>query len=166
MSTKRKLALCVVDDDPDELARFERYMKKEFYFGIGSCVDDAQRDLESKHKRKPDLFVLDMYFPTKVNNDADRAALDQRWEEFCAAEEKLKTQSLKGWPRSGEASEGTGQTLCIHYTQGKPQRRDRSRRTYRGAIGNQKARSTHKCGSAEIKKTDQKGTGSRDEGTG
>ena len=102
MSTKRKLALCVVDDDPDELARFERYMKKEFYIGIGSSVDDAQRDLESKHKRKPDLFVLDMYFPTKVNNDADRAALDQRWEEFCAAEEKLKTallqlgQSLKG----------------------------------------------------------------------
>ena len=79
MSTKRKLALCVVDDDPDELARFERYMKKEFYFGIGSCVDDAQRDLESKHKRKPDLFVLDMYFPTKVNNDADGQRSIKDW---------------------------------------------------------------------------------------
>jgi hypothetical protein len=99
---KGKLALCVVDDDPDELARFEKFLKKDFDVGSGSSVDDAQRDLKRKHKRQPDLFVLDMYFPTKVNSDADRAALDQKWEEFSAAEQKFKTallqmgQSLKG----------------------------------------------------------------------
>ena len=102
MSARRRLALCVVDDDAAELARFRKYLKEYFDIGIGSSVEDSQKDLEQRHQRKPDLFVLDMYFPTKVNTDADRAALDQKWEDYCAAEGKWKTallqlgQSLKG----------------------------------------------------------------------
>jgi hypothetical protein len=124
MSARRRLALCVVDDDPDELARFEKYMKKYFYVGTGSSVEDARTDLQRKHRRKPNLFVLDMYFPTKVTSDADRAELDQSWEEFCAAEDKLKTvlgrlgQSSKGGRNLAEQVKSLGKHFVFFTRKG------------------------------------------------
>ncbi len=43
MSARRRLALCVVDDDPDELARFRKYLKEYFDIGIGNSVEDFSK---------------------------------------------------------------------------------------------------------------------------
>ena len=48
MSARRRLALCVVDDDAAELARFRKYLKEYFDIGIGSSVEDSQKDLEER----------------------------------------------------------------------------------------------------------------------
>jgi hypothetical protein len=63
--------------------------------------------------------VLDMYFPTKVNTDADRATLDQKREDYCAAEEKLKTalfqfgQSLKGGRALAKQARSLAKRFCF-----------------------------------------------------
>jgi hypothetical protein len=58
---------------------------------VGTTLSRAIRDLKKTYSGKVDLFVLDMYFPTKVNSDAERQTLDQTWEKFCQAENELKT---------------------------------------------------------------------------
>jgi hypothetical protein len=98
----KKYALCFVDDDPDERARFKKYLHKYYFIGVGNNFPQAERDLKKTHKGGVDLFVLDMYFPTKENTDAERRELDKKWEEFCSAENELTTalqkmgQSVKG----------------------------------------------------------------------
>jgi CheY-like chemotaxis protein len=86
----RKLALCFVDDDPDELSRFKKYLGRYYSIGIGTTFARAVNDLKKTYNRKPDLFVLDMYFPMGANTDAERGKLDQTWEKFVAAENELK----------------------------------------------------------------------------
>jgi hypothetical protein len=98
----KKYALCFVDDDPDERARFKKYLKRYYFIGVGNTFQQAERDLKKTYKGGVDLFVLDMYFPTKENTDADRIELDKKWEKFCIAENRLQIaltkmgQSVKG----------------------------------------------------------------------
>jgi hypothetical protein len=47
---------------------------------VGTTLSRAIRDLKKTYSGKVDLFILDMYFPTKVNSDAERQTLDQTWE--------------------------------------------------------------------------------------
>jgi hypothetical protein len=95
MAASKKYALCFVDDDSDELARFKKFLGKYYFVGVGNTISRAMRDLKKTYKGKVDLFVLDMYFPTKVNSDEERELLDQTWEKFCAAENELKTVLAK-----------------------------------------------------------------------
>jgi hypothetical protein len=82
-------------DDPDELARFKKFLGRYYFVGVGNTISRAMRDLKKTYNGKVDLFVLDMYFPTKVNSDAERELLDQTWEKFCATENELKTVLAK-----------------------------------------------------------------------
>lgn len=106
--SKKIYALCFVDDDPDELSRFKKYLQKYYFIGVGTTLTRAVRDLRRTYAGKIDLFVLDMYFPTKVNDDADREKLDRTWENFCVADNELKTvlanleQTLKGGRKLAE----------------------------------------------------------------
>ena len=95
MAASRKYALCFVDDDPDELARFKKFLGKHYFVGVGTTLSRAMRDLKKSYNGKVDLFVLDMYFPTKLNSSAERELLDQTWEKFCAIENELKTVLAK-----------------------------------------------------------------------
>ncbi|MCH7677089.1 response regulator [candidate division KSB1 bacterium] len=56
-------AICFVDDQEDERNRAEKFLGERFTFGTGSTLDEALKDLESKGASKPDLFLMDMYFP-------------------------------------------------------------------------------------------------------
>ena len=85
MGATNKYALCFVDDDPDELARFKKFLGKHYFIGVGTTPARAMRDLKKTYNGKVDLFVLDMFFPTKVNSEKEREDLDQTWEKFCAA---------------------------------------------------------------------------------
>jgi len=56
-------AICFVDDQEDERNRAEKFLGERFAFGTGYTLDEALKDLESKGASKPDLFLMDMYFP-------------------------------------------------------------------------------------------------------
>jgi hypothetical protein len=93
--SKKTYALCFIDDDPDERSRFKKYLQKYYFIGVGNTFQQAEHDLQKTHDGKVDLFVLDMYFPTKENTYADRKELHKKWEEFCIAENALKTVLTK-----------------------------------------------------------------------
>lgn len=66
---KRKYTICFVDDQKDELQRFRHNLGEFFVIGAGRTVDEALDDLEQhQHIKKPDLFVLDMYFPIEQDS--------------------------------------------------------------------------------------------------
>jgi hypothetical protein len=91
----KKYALCFIDDDPDERARFKKYLKKYYLIGVGNTFQQAEHDLRKTYRGGVDLFVLDMYFATEENTDTDRRDLDEKWEEFRIAERKFKTALTK-----------------------------------------------------------------------
>jgi hypothetical protein len=92
--------------------------------GLEILFQQAERDLKKTYKGEVDLFVLDMYFPTKENTDTDRIEVDQNWEQFCIAENKLHTalmkvgQSMKGWQQTCKASSSPKRAICVLYPQG------------------------------------------------
>ena len=82
----RKHSLCFVDDDPEELQRFQESFKSLFVVGVGQTLDDALADLRRQGPRKPDLFVLDMYFPEgSLNTKAEQEELRLAWSEYNSA---------------------------------------------------------------------------------
>lgn len=65
----RKLpAICFVDDDLQEIRRFCENLKSDFIVGAGTSLSQALVQLQSQGRKKPDLFVLDMYFPEGARN--------------------------------------------------------------------------------------------------
>jgi hypothetical protein len=85
MGVRKKYFVCFVDDDPDELSRFKRYFDDSYFVGVGTNFTRALNDLRRRHAGKPDLFVLDMYFPNRVNTQAERDTLNETWEKLCGA---------------------------------------------------------------------------------
>jgi|GEM_PF-5331340 len=59
----RRIAVCFVDDDPEELTRFKTVFKDRFEIGVGHSPREARLDLQHQGKGAPDLFLLDMYIP-------------------------------------------------------------------------------------------------------
>lgn len=96
----RKYSLCVVDDDLHELNRFKIAFEDHFYVGIGTDLRKAEADLRAASprrrfnfwRRKVNLYVLDMYFPTGTTNTPEqRAKLAKAWGNCCNANRQLKT---------------------------------------------------------------------------
>jgi hypothetical protein len=98
----RKHSLCFVDDDEHELRRFKAAFKDDFYVGIGTDLGMAEANLSAilpRHRfkvrfwrRKVDLYVLDMYFPTGTTNTSEqRARLAKAWANCCKANHQLRT---------------------------------------------------------------------------
>ncbi len=59
----KKHAICFVDDDQEEIKRFREALKGRFVIGAGQNPDSALEDLTNQGRKKPDLFLLDLYFP-------------------------------------------------------------------------------------------------------
>jgi CheY-like chemotaxis protein len=73
--------LCFIDDDPEELRRFEEAMKKfEYTCVAATSYSEIQRKLEEQ-KLSPDLWVLDLYFPSQgsTNSPQQRAEVVERY---------------------------------------------------------------------------------------
>jgi hypothetical protein len=73
-------AICIVDDDHRELARFKNALRDRFHVGTGASPELALRDLDSSGKLRPDLYLLDLYEPHSPISmeDAARKLQDAR----------------------------------------------------------------------------------------
>jgi len=75
--------IAFVDDDERELARFKVALGSYFHVvtgsGYGQCVDK----LKKEGKNKPDLWVLDLYFPKDgvTNTSAQRDEMNAKYQE-------------------------------------------------------------------------------------
>jgi DNA-binding response OmpR family regulator len=76
--------LCFIDDDPEELRRFEEAMKKfEYECVTATSYAEIQQKL-NEQKISPDLWVLDLYFPSQgsTNSPQQRAEMVERYAEL------------------------------------------------------------------------------------
>src|SRR6266478_359785 len=68
-----KPAICIVDDDPGELARFKKALSDRFKVGTGASPEQALRDLDPSGRLRPDLYLLDLYEPQNPISVEDAA---------------------------------------------------------------------------------------------
>jgi CheY-like chemotaxis protein len=76
--------LCFIDDDPEELRRFEEAMKKfEYTCVTATSYSEIQQKLKEQ-KLSPDLWVLDLYFASQgsTNSPQQRAEMVERYAEL------------------------------------------------------------------------------------
>jgi hypothetical protein len=66
----RKHVICFIDDDPQELQRFRANLNDHFEVAIGTSVSGATEDLKKQGFDKPDLFLLDLYYPEGPTSSA------------------------------------------------------------------------------------------------
>ena len=65
--TRRKRVVCFVDDDPNELRRFARALDPHYDVVTGTSYAACQHELARRRLVKPDLWVLDLFFPREEN---------------------------------------------------------------------------------------------------
>jgi CheY-like chemotaxis protein len=82
--------VCFVDDDPDEVRRFRRYLGGRFLVGAGTSLAAALEDLRAQGPNVPDIFALDLYFPRgEPNTPEEREELAGAWARFLEAKAGL-----------------------------------------------------------------------------
>lgn len=67
-------SICFVDDDREELRRFLECLGDRYIIGAATSLDEAIGELRRRRARKPDLFVLDLYYGPAMS-DAMREAI-------------------------------------------------------------------------------------------
>lgn len=74
--TRTKPVVCFIDDDQNELTRFARAIGDRYDVITGTSLPHCQRRLEERNLSKPDLWVLDLYFPARpdIANTPDELA--------------------------------------------------------------------------------------------
>lgn len=88
---QRKKSICFIDDDPHEIRRFRDNLGKDFIIGAGTSISDAMNELESHGQKKPDLFVLDLYYPKDSRPTPKQLQiLNRERKEFLKAEAKFR----------------------------------------------------------------------------
>ncbi|HTD25140.1 MAG TPA: hypothetical protein VK738_21000 [Terriglobales bacterium] len=88
-----KKSICFVDDDPDEIERFRKYMGERYIIGAATMLEDALDQLQKQHVRKPDLFLLDLYYGPHTE-EKKRAAIAAADDELSAMEAHLRALLL------------------------------------------------------------------------
>lgn len=90
---KKRPAICFIDDEVQEIKRFNNILGNEFIIGSGTALTEAINNLKEKKKKKPDLFVLDLYFPERATNTHEELEeLQNAREDFLNC--KFKYRSL------------------------------------------------------------------------
>jgi len=97
----RKRAICFVDDDEEEIRRFRKYMGDRYIIGAGRTLNDALKELQGQGRRKPDLFLLDLYYGPSTKEDM-RARISDAYEKLSAEGMKLQVQLLQ----AGQSTKG------------------------------------------------------------
>ena len=94
--TRQRYSVCFVDDDPAELRRFRENLQSEFVIGAGRTLDEAMADLRKSGRERPDLFVLDMYFPDgPFNTEEELSELRAAWDRFQLAQADFTAVRIK-----------------------------------------------------------------------
>jgi CheY-like chemotaxis protein len=117
-------AVCLVDDNFKEIKRFRKYLKDYFVIGAGTSISEALSDLQKQGVKKPDLFILDLYFPEGPRNteeelmklDAARGALLEAESEFLSVLARLKLSSHGGLELAKNLKDRWGSTPFIFFT--------------------------------------------------
>lgn len=84
--SEEKIAVCFVDDDLSEIERFRKYLGDRFTVGAGQSIGDALADLKSRGRKKPDVFLLDMYGPEGPYDNTAEISLKEARAEYLQAE--------------------------------------------------------------------------------
>lgn len=71
MLQKKKKAICLIDDDSDEIKRFRTSLAPRLIVGAGTSIASALEDLRASGHERPDLFLLDMYYPESQPDISD-----------------------------------------------------------------------------------------------
>ena len=124
MDSSRKSVVCFVDDNPHEIKRFRKYLKKYFVIGSGTSISDALKDLNKQGYKKPDLFILDLYFPDGPRHTEEeimelcraREALLDAEGEFVMHMAKLRLSSHGGLKLASDLRERWGAHPFIYFT--------------------------------------------------
>ena len=76
--------LCFIDDDPYELSRFNNAMINHYEVITGLNYKDCKDQLEKKKFKKPDLWVLDLFFPRNgiTNTSEQLFEMNQRYHQL------------------------------------------------------------------------------------
>ncbi len=100
---KHKPSICFIDDSDSELRRFRNNLGSWFEIGVGRTLDDALTDLQKKGPERPDLFVLDMYFPEgALNTEQELAESSAAWAKYRTAHaDFMSTLSRLGQTSAG-----------------------------------------------------------------
>jgi|SRR4051812_8303022 len=67
-----KPAVCIIDDDTDELRRCREVLGEKFIVTAGSTVEEGLSELRGMGRRFPDLFLVDLYFSDSVGDIASQ----------------------------------------------------------------------------------------------
>lgn len=75
----KKKTICYIDDDKDELRRFNNAMKKYFKVITGENVTECLKKL--KKAKRPNLWVLDLFLPESdvTNTPEQRAEMNRKY---------------------------------------------------------------------------------------
>lgn len=87
-------SICFVDDDKDELRRFRESFDDLFIIGTGVSLDAALDDLRRRRIRKPDLFVLDLYYGPAMS-DETRQAIAAADQQILVKENEIRSLLLR-----------------------------------------------------------------------
>jgi CheY-like chemotaxis protein len=99
-------AVCFVDDDPEEIRRFRRFLAERFLVGGGTSLSGALEDLRRQGRQEPDLFVFDLYFPEGgPNTREEQREIAEAWSRLLEAKARLLSvlEHLRQSPRGGFA---------------------------------------------------------------
>jgi len=79
--------ICIVDDDPAELARFAKAFGEDFKVIPATTYTEAISKLKQTGRRSPHLWVLDLYFPRQgmINTADQMLEISARFEIFDRA---------------------------------------------------------------------------------
>lgn len=79
-----KRTICFIDDDRNELLRFKKAMMSHHEVITGLNYKECRGQLKKYNLKKPDLWVLDLYFPKSgVTNTAEqRSEMNQRYHQL------------------------------------------------------------------------------------
>lgn len=87
-SHRERNVVCFVDDDSAEIQRFDKAMGTRFTCVTATTYDKC-RDRLRKEKLKPDLWVLDLFFPSGGRSNS-RAELEQMADKHAELERRLR----------------------------------------------------------------------------
>jgi CheY-like chemotaxis protein len=122
-----KLVVFIDDDDKFEIPLFRKAFSDYFDIVTGTSLDQVCAQLEAA-KRIPDLFVLDMYFPdavpqqadiknvqtTKLSIDEDQGNIRAAYSNFQRAQNRLKTV-LRAWKQGPEGGWLLAENVAAKY---------------------------------------------------
>ncbi len=124
MRKEIKESVCLVHDNADEIRRFKENLSDYFTIGAGTSISEALSDLQKQGYNKPDLFILDLYFPEGPKNTEEelmemekaREVLLNQQTDFLFVLAQIRQSSQVGLELAKDLHERWGSIPFIFFT--------------------------------------------------